>query len=209
MLFEAKHGALIFVNTGVGPINAALATGLALGLTFDREKNAPGIEAILCAGIAGAYDLEKNPLRSLWSVSEEIWPEYGLNDGFDVTARAFSYPLWKKEGGDIYDRVRLDGVSALSRKPFGDGKPWPSCRSLTVAGVSASFARREKLFNKYGAELENMEGFAVAYAATRAEIPRAEVRSVSNKIGPRSKNEKDFEGALLALGEILPTLNLI
>ena len=209
MLVDAKQGPLIFINAGVGPINAALATGLALGLTFDKDKNAPGIDAILCAGLAGAHDLEKTPLRSLWNVSEEIWPEYGLNDGIDVTARAFSYPLWKKADGYIYDRLRLDGVSAISRKSFEEGKPWPSCRSVTVAGVSASFARREKLFNKYGAELENMEGFSVAYAALRAGVPCIEVRSVSNKVGPRSREEKDFDGALKALGQILPTLDII
>ena len=209
MLAEGKRGRLVFVNTGVGPLNAALAVGLALGMTFDREKNVSGIDAILCAGLAGAYDLVKTPLRSLWLVTEEIWPEYGLNDGSDVTARAFSFPLWKKEDEDIYDRVKLSGVSDLARKSFEEGKPWGSCRSITVAGVSASFVRREKLFNKFGAELENMEGFAVAYAAARAEIPCSEVRSISNKIGPRSKNEKDFDGALRSLGDVLPTLNLI
>ncbi|MDE5832062.1 MAG: futalosine hydrolase [Desulfovibrio sp.] len=209
MLVETKQRRLIFINTGVGPLNAALAAGLALGLTFDKDKNAPGVGAILCAGLAGAYDLEKNPLRSLWLVKEEIWPEYGLNDGSDVTARAFSFPLWKRDEEDVYDRISLNGASALTGKADEEGKPWPSCKSVTVAGVSASFARREKLYNKYGTELENMEGFAIAYAAARAEIPRVEVRAVSNRIGPRSKHEKDFDGALRALGKILPTLNLI
>lgn len=83
------------------------------------------------------------------------------------------------------------------------------CRSLTVAGVSASFVRARDLWNRYHAELENMEGFAVAYACARAGLPCVEIRSVSNKVGPRTKEEKDFPGALQALDAVLPSLNLL
>ena len=82
-------------------------------------------------------------------------------------------------------------------------------RSLSVAGVSASFARARDLQQRYHAELENMEGFAVAYACARAGVPCVEVRSVSNKVGPRQKDEKDFPGALEALAQVLPSLNLV
>lgn len=209
----AKIGArnVIFLATGVGPINTAMALGFCLGLSLnDRQKTvAPKIEAILYAGLAGAYDLEKCPLRSIWQVRQEIWPEYGLNDGVSVTARAFSFPLWEPAGGaPVYDRLELADISALDTQPSFKAEPWPQCSSLTVAGVSASFARKEKLWNDYRAELENMEGFAAAYAAARAEVPCVEIRAVSNKVGPRSRDEKDFDGALLALGEILPTLNI-
>ena len=54
-----------------------------------------------------------------------------------------------------------------------------------------------------------MEGFAVAYACAREGIPCVEARSVSNKVGPRANDEKDFPGALRALTRVLPALNLI
>ena len=63
--------------------------------------------------------------------------------------------------------------------------------------------------NRYRAELENMEGFAVAYACARAGVPCVEIRAVSNKVGPRAADEKDFPGALAALGRILPALGLL
>lgn len=204
-----KHGEAVFLVTGVGPINAALAVGYALGLLFDQKKSCQGIDAILCAGIAGAFDLDRTPLCSLWQVREEIWPEYGLNDGSSITARAFRFPLWKKEdGGDVYDKIDLADAAAIAGPGF-KGVTWLECSSLTVAGVSASFARREALWNAWHAALENMEGFAVAYAAARAGIPCVEIRSVSNKVGPRSRNEKNFDGALAAMARILPSLNLI
>lgn len=199
-----KRDEAIFLACGVGPINAALALGYALGLTFEKNR----VDAILCAGLAGAFDLEKTPLRSLWWVSEEIWPEYGLNDGIAVAARAFRFPQWKKaDGEEIYDRLSLADPVAIA--PRLHEAPWPSCKALTVAGVTAGVARRDSLWNKYGAQLENMEGFAAAYAGLRAEIPCVEIRAVSNKTGPRTRAEKDFDGALLSLGKILPALNLL
>lgn len=204
-----KSGDAIFLITGVGPLNAALAIGMCFGLTHESVGAQIKIDAVLFVGLAGAFDLEQCPLRSIWRVNREIWPEYGLNDGIRVTARAFSHPLWKKESGEeVYEELALADIGDLpgaSKK----GEPWPACASLTVAGVSASFARRDALWNIWHAELENMEGFAAAYVAARAGVPIVEIRVVSNKVGPRGRGEKDFEGALETLGEVLPALNLI
>lgn len=201
---------LVFLATGIGPVNAAMAIGYAFGLLLDQKKNSPPpIRAVLYGGLAGAFALDKTPLRSICVVRKEIWPEYGLHDGTTVTARAFRFPLWaRKDQDDIYDTVSLADLSALGQFPAPCEK-WPECSSLTVAGVSASFARRDRLQNLYGAELENMEGFAAAYAALRADLPCVEVRVVSNKVGPRGRNEKDFDGALQTLGQVLPALNIL
>lgn len=197
---------LLFCITGVGPINAAMAVGKCLEAASRKCK----LKAVLNIGLAGAYDLFKVPLRSLCWVKEEIWPEYGLHDGCGVTARAFSFPLWKGPDGDVFDSVFLahpaevvSGFAKVAKEKFLE------CRSLTVAGVSASFGRAGQLLNTYHAELENMEGFAVAYACARFAMPCLEIRSVSNKVGPRKKDEKDFPGALEVLSTVLPSLNLL
>ena len=80
---------------------------------------------------------------------------------------------------------------------------------LTVAGVTACADRVEDLRAAYAPLAESMEGFAVAYACARMGIPCVGIRSVSNKVGPRAHDEKDFPGALRALSRILPALNLI
>ena len=194
--------------TGIGPINAALAMGHVLSRA--AAEGAP-VSAVLNAGLAGAFDLEARPLLSHCLVREEIWPEYGLHDGQSVTAGAFGFPQWQPPQGEaVRDRLTLSGVEALA--PFGGRcakDALADCRSLTVAGVSASFARAADLRGRYQADLENMEGFAVAYACARQGIPCVEVRSVSNKVGPRAREEKDFPGALRALAQVLPALNLI
>ena len=203
-----KFGAALCCITGVGPINAALTMGMA----FCRAKaEGTPITAVLNAGLAGAFDLAERPLLGLCMVREEIWPEYGLHDGRSVTAEAFGFPQWQPEAGPaVRNRLPLAGAEALER--FG-ARQQPDvflpCTSLTVAGVSASFARAADLRARYRADLENMEGFAVAYACAREGIPCVEARSVSNKVGPRANDEKDFPGALRALTRVLPALNLI
>ncbi len=205
---QLKKGPALCCLTGIGPVNAALAMGHALSRA---EAEGKPISAVLNVGLAGAFDLESHALLSLCLVQEEIWPEYGLHDGQTVIAGAFGFPQWQPPQGEaVRDRLMLCGVEALSL--FGakcdDGALAP-CRSLTVAGVSASFARAADLQSRYQADLENMEGFAVAYACARQGIACVEVRSVSNKVGPRAKEEKDFPGALRALAQVLPALNLI
>lgn len=207
---NVKNGKAIFLATGVGPVNAALGMGLALGLTHKSTGSDVHIDGIIYAGLAGAFHLERNPLRSIWRVSEEIWPEYGLHDGTRVTARAFSHALWeRKDQDDIFERIPLADFAAIPHIEHKKAEEWPACASLTVAGVSASFVRRDALWDLYHVDLENMEGFAAAYAAARAEIPMVEIRVISNKVGPRSRAEKDFDGALETLGEILPALNIL
>jgi len=203
-----KHGSGLCCITGVGPINAALALGLAFA-----KASAAGtpITGVCVAGLAGAFDLQEFPLYSLCRVEEEIWPEFGLHDGQSVTAGAFGFPLWSPEQGEpVRDHWNLPPAEALVTLGVRcDDATFLPARSLTVAGVSASFARTADMRSRYRADLENMEGFAVAYACARQGVPCLEVRCVSNKVGPRTREEKDFPGALRALMRTLPALNLI
>lgn len=203
-----KEGGVACV-TGVGPINAALGMGIALAQCMAAGQQ---IRAVINVGLAGSFDLERWPLGSLQVVNEEIWPEYGLHDGRQVVAQAFGYPQWSDGKREVRDRLTLASPSDLGltlRNAAAAGMGEKGVRSLTVAGVSAGVQRVQYLRQMYGAALENMEGFAVAYAAARAGLPCLEIRSVSNKVGPRTVHEKDFPGALRQLGRILPVLNLV
>lgn len=203
-----KHGVGCCCLTGVGPVNAALAMGLALARTSSEGQP---VSMVCVAGLAGAYDLGEIPLCTPCVVQEEIWPEYGLHDGQSVTAGAFGFPQWQPENGEpVRDRLSLTPLEKLASLSVrcADTAFRPT-RSLTVAGVSASFARTADMRTRYQADLENMEGFAVAYACARQDIPCLEVRCVSNKVGPRARGEKDFPAALQALSRLLPSLNIL
>lgn len=192
--------------TGVGPVNAALCMGqvLATSRAFRQQR----LRGVILAGLAGSFDLQRWPLGQLCPVGEEIWPEYGLHDGHQVSAEHFAFPQWQDGGQTVFQRLPLDSAAALGLTARGDLAA-PPLRSLTVAGVSGSDERAAALWRAHAPALENMEGFAVAYAAARAHLPCLEVRCVSNKTGRRAAHEQDFPGALRQLGRILPTLNLV
>lgn len=198
---------VFYCLTGTGPVNAALATGICLGIL---SRSGLEVDRVLVTGLAGAYDLARIPLCSLCLVREEIWPEYGLNDGNAVIAQAFKWPQWQKgPAGPVYDRIPLDSADVFHVTQREIDKSFLLCSSLTVAGVSASFERARTLWDRYHADLENMEGFSVAYACARLAVPCTEIRVVSNKTGPRRPDEKDFPGALQRLEELFSLLHLV
>lgn len=82
--------------TGVGPVNAALGMGLALA---GARQAGHAVSLVLNVGVAGSMDLQRAPLRSLWRVEEEIWPEYGLHDGTAVDGPSFGFPQWEGPHG--------------------------------------------------------------------------------------------------------------
>lgn len=201
--------------TGVGPINAALAMGLALA-------RFPAITAVLNVGLAGSFDLTRAPLGSTIAVTEEIWPEYGLADDTCVDAAGLGFPLFtgvpretaeaqmwpcvpkSSPNGDVVDRLSLHAdptrvAAALGLSLVKGIAPVVQGSSLTVAGVTNSAARAKRLYHTYAALIENMEGFAVALACMRHCIPLVELRTISNVTGSRLAQDRDFAGAFRAM----------
>lgn len=197
----------IFLVSGPGIINAAISVAYTLGITHNSSDQK--ISSILLFGMAHSFNLEQAPLLSIWNIKKEIWPEYGLNDGVSITAKAFSTPLWKRDNNeDIFDEIELSDLDQIPVSLNAPAYGWPSCSSLTLSGVTASFNRRNALWNYWHVPLENMEGFAVAYVGQRASIPCVEIRVVSAKAGPRSREEKDIDGALSVMSSLLKNLRL-
>src|SRR5690606_8092612 len=74
---------------------------------------------------------------------------------------------------------------------------------LTVSTVTGTATRAAWLRTRYpGAVAEAMEGFGVATAAARAGVPFAEVRAVSNTVGPRNREAWKIPDALTALERV-------
>lgn len=211
---KLKTGPALACLLGVGPLNAAFTMGLVLAKT--QESNSP-VKAVFNIGLAGAFDLETLPLKTHCAVIKEIWPEYGLHDGRRVVAAAFSFAQWDRPanlGGAVRDRLDLiDPEQMAEIIPHWHKQAFskvPRVTSLTVAGVSASASRVRQLEDTYpGVAVENMEGFAVAYVCARYNIPCCQWRVISNKVGPRTAEEKDFDGAKKVLATVLPEFGLI
>lgn len=183
----------------MGPVNAALSLGRLLQLGSE-------LRGVLNLGIAGSFDREALSLYQTVVVREEIWPEFGLRTADGVDPAELKYGHGTLGGETVRDRLQLDPESALVRMGISSTPPWPQGRSLTVAGASGDPEQAEWYRRRYSPDLENMEGFALAWPCLKYGIPFAEVRCISNAVGARDKKDWDIRGAMAGLGPVMDAL---
>jgi futalosine hydrolase len=182
---------------GVGPVAAALTMGELLA----RHPEADGV---LNLGICGSFD-PRLPLGTICAASAEIWPEYGVNRT-NGTEEAFSFQMLPDVNLTPVNRMDFDPAASARAMGFALPETWPQGPSLTVAGVSGDPERASMLLARHDAATENMEGFSLALAARRRNLPFLEVRTVSNTVGDRDTTRWNFRAALESLQAVLPAL---
>ena len=185
---------LLLCVTGVGLVSAALAAG--------RVLERPGVEGMIAVGIAGAYNTGEFPLASTCFAWREIWPEYGLldEDG-GVDAKGIGFPQDEISGKPVWDTVNLNPTNDAERMRLHLDEGWARASAISVSGVTGTDERAGWLQAAYTADIENMEGFALALGAARKGLPFLELRTVSNLVGSRVTGDWDVKGALKALGQ--------
>jgi futalosine hydrolase len=183
------------VVTGVGLVNASRIAGAALARG--------GVDGVLLAGIAGSHDPLRLPVGTAVAVSEEIWPEYGVEAPPGADARALGFPLLDTPKCQIWDRVPLNPRDAAEFMGLALPAGVAEAPSLSVSTVSGSPERAAALGGRYGASLENMEGFAWALACLEAGAPFVELRGVSNPAGSRRAKDWDAAAGRRAVGRLL------
>ena len=167
-------------TVGVGPAEAAAGTAVALARgPYDLVVN---------AGIGGGF----GPLApgDIAVAASIVFADLGAEtaDGFaPMSALGF--------GGERYDVAAKLAVELADRTGGHLGT------ILTVATVTGTAATAERLARRHpDAVAEGMEGAGVAAAAAAHGVPVAELRAVSNTVGPRDRDAWDVPGALAALG---------
>jgi futalosine hydrolase len=166
-------------SVGVGPAAAAAGTARLLATGHYR--------AVISAGIAGGFP-GRAPVGSIVVGARSIAADLGAEsaDGFlPIEELGFGTSLAPA------DPVLLKGLAAaLPAAITGD--------ILTLATVTGTAATADRLAARFPAAVaEAMEGFGVAVAA--AGLPFAEVRAISNPIGPRDRAAWRLKEAFAAL----------
>jgi futalosine hydrolase len=78
---------------------------------------------------------------------------------------------------------------------------------ITLSTATGTLATAQQLANRYpNVYAEAMEGFGVAFAANQVGIPVMELRTISNMVGPRQRDEWDIPTALRTLKQICSIL---
>ncbi|SDJ02651.1 futalosine hydrolase [Alteribacillus bidgolensis] len=179
------HCGFDVIAGGVGLAEAAASTAIAL--TKDSYT------AVVSAGIAGGFRAQTE-LGSI-VVASEIW-------GADLGAET-------NEG--FYDLEKLNlGCSRYQCDPLLTDKLCTSIAErglkaqtgaiLTTAAVTGTAKTAENLAVRVPeAKAEAMEGFGVAVSAQKFDVPVFEIRSISNFVGPRDRDNWKIKEALAVL----------
>lgn len=147
--------------TGVGMVATAFALGQQLANQY---------QLVLNLGIAGSFD-RNIELGALVNITEDIFAELGAENE--------------------------DEFLSITELGFGENRylnktqltfNLPMVRAITVNAVSGNEKSIQNQINRFNPSVESMEGAAVFYACKQANIDCIQIRSISNYVEPRNKD---------------------
>ena len=174
--------------TGIGMMHTAYALTKAIA-SF-------GPEIAIQAGVAGAFD-HKLQLGEVVLVKDEYQGDLGVEDReayldiFDTGLLLPDQPPYRKSAlVNPTDNISL-------------GKELRRVRGLTVNKVSGSDDTINLRRNKYGCDVESMEGAAFHYVCLSENLPFLQLRAISNYVEPRDKRKWKMKEAIKNLNDYL------
>ncbi|MGC4855488.1 futalosine hydrolase [Micromonospora sp. DT4] len=184
---------------GVGPAVAGAATARLLALA---EAAGRPYRAVVSAGVAGGFT-GRAAVGDTVLGTASIAADLGADspDGF-IGIDELGMPPALLGAGSV---VPADpALLATLRAALPTATVGPV---LTVSTVTGTSAGTEELRRRHPeAVAEAMEGYGVAVAAAQAGVPFAELRTISNPIGPRDRDAWRLREALTALTKAAPAL---
>jgi len=190
---EGYHYGIYEINllvAGVGSISTAWA--LKQWISMNGKP-----DIAINAGIAGSYRDELIIGDVVLPVTD-CFADAGIEDGGNfltlaeaglISANEFPF----REGKLYSDNMYTNKIKSIL-KPV---------RAITVNTVTGSESSREKLVKKFNPDIETMEGATFFYICSREKVPFLALRSISNKIEARNKNNWNIPLALNNLSEKL------
>jgi futalosine hydrolase len=175
------------VAVGVGPSAAAANTARLLAVA---QASGHPYTGVVSAGIAGGF-AGRAPLGATVIATGSVAADLGADspDGF--------LPLDELGFGDSVTIPTDPTLVALLRTALPEAI---TGEVLTVSTVTGTAARAQELGDRHPfAVAEAMEGYAVAVAAATLSVPFAELRTISNTVGPRDRAAWRMGDAFAAL----------
>ncbi|MEU4554103.1 futalosine hydrolase [Micromonospora violae] len=184
---------------GVGPAVAGAATARLLALA---EAAGRPYRAVVSAGVAGGFTGRAevgDTVLGTASIAADLGAE--SPDGFIPIDELGMPPALLGVGSGVPTDPSLLAALRVAL-PTATAGP-----VLTVSTVTGTTASTEELRRRHpDAVAEAMEGYGVAVAAAQAGVPFAELRTISNPIGPRDRDAWRLREALAALTAAAPAL---
>jgi futalosine hydrolase len=170
-------------HIGVGVVQAALALGALITQTQCRR--------IIMVGSSGAFPDSGLEIGDVAVASSEILSELGVSLGATPgIGENMGIP-----GLDQEIRLDSDLADHLEQAARSEANSVKRGRFLTVVGVSGDPSVALARNNRFAPIVENMEGYALAYAGLKFGVSVGEARGVSNRAGCRDKSAWNLPAA--------------
>lgn len=156
---ESKNFDLLI--TGVGMVATAFALGKHLSSKYSLVVN---------FGIAGSFD-RNIALGTVLNITEDTFAELGAENGDEfLTISDLGF-------GENHYTSKTHRVVNL-----------PEAKAITMNCITGSEKSIKKLIKRLNPTIESMEGAAVFYASKQLNIDCLQIRSISNYVEPRNKD---------------------
>jgi futalosine hydrolase len=191
--FTINHHTVSILISGPGQIQ----TSFAIGQYFAKNN----IDVAINAGICGAFD--HNVKKGVvYQVVKDRMADFGAEESNGIFTDIFEMGLLEKNSYPYSD----GWLQPL--KPSLEFLNLPEVSGITVNKVSGTQESINSLRKKYNPDIETMEGAGFFYACNMLNVPSLQIRSVSNHVEPRNKNNWNIPLAINTLNNILvKTLN--
>ena len=137
-----------------------------------------------------------------------------LSLGETVNIISDEFAFWGSEDNDHFLSVFKTGLQNANEFPFLNEKIIPLkndfnlpaiqiVSGLTVQTVTGSLKSIKLIQENYHADVESMEGAAVFYVANQFNIPAAQIRTISNYVEPRNRENWKIQESLKTLSIVV------
>lgn len=178
--------------TGVGPTFTAFA--------LSRFTDIKDIDFAINIGIAGAYN-KTHSIGDTFQVDRDCFGDLGVEEADGSFTDVFDMELMDDKSFPFVNKWMINDT----KKKMTSDLPAASC--LTVSRVAGTEATVNARIIKYNADLESMEGAAFAYACKMMQVDYLQLRSASNYVEVRNRDNWNIELAIQNVNaELIKTL---
>lgn len=177
------------LTTGVGMV----ATSFWLGDAFARAH----YDLAINVGVCGAFDRDLKITQVVQIIQDEF-PEMGAEDGENFLSLIDLDLL--EEDDFPFSRGVIEHPEPMTDGPLAE---LTQVRAVTVNKVHGNEVTIEATQQRVQPQVESMEGAAFMYACRVGRLNFAQIRSVSNYVERRNRDNWELQGAVRTLNETL------
>ena len=196
---EFEIGPWLNRNNSHNPIADVLITGVgmtATAFTLTKHLQNRKYDLIIQAGVGGSYT-EDLGLGDVVFVSSDQFGDAGAEDQ-DKYLDLFEMGLLTENQFPFSAKKLINPLEVVSNRIV-----LPQVSGLTVNTVSGSERTIKLRKEKYGCQVESMEGAAFHYVCLQEGVAFAQVRAISNYVMPRDKSQWQMKDAIFNLNNWL------